>query len=329
MTEAAVIGAGVAGLVCACELVDRKVSVEVYERSVDIGPACCSWFAGGMLAPYCERDTAEIPVMQQGLLARDWWQRHVSDVTSMGSLVVSLQRDRNEIKRLSRLGKRCEWIEPSKIGSIEPDLKDFPGPGLWFPDEAHLDPRQALLDMVGYLKHRAVPIHFGEAVDPGDVNAEFVIDCRGYAARETLQGLRGVKGEMLLLHTDEIQLRRPVRLLHPRQPIYVVPRRSGLYMLGATAIETDESHVSARSMLDLLHSLFLLDSRFGEAAIVEMGAEVRPAYHDNQPKLSQRGHVISVNGLFRHGFLLGPSLAIQVADIVLGQRQGEAWSECG
>lgn len=329
MTQATVIGAGVAGLACACELVDRGVSVTVHERSAETGSNSCSWFAGGMLAPYCERDTAEIRVMQQGLLAKNWWQRHVSGVVSRGSLVVSLPRDRNELKRLSRLGRRCEWIGRSELGAIEPDLGDFPGQGLLFPDEAHLDPRRALLDMVEYLQSRNTPVHFGDSVGPCDVDSEFVIDCRGYAARNELPELRGVKGEMMILRTGEINLSRPVRLLHPRQPIYVVPRDHQRYMLGATVIENDDrQRVSARSVLELLNSVILLDSRFGEAEIIETGADVRPAFDDNMPKLLRKDNVIFVNGLFRHGFLLGPSLATRVADAVLDPGQWEELPIC-
>lgn len=325
MSEVAVIGAGVAGLACACELVDRGVEVAVYERSETLGQESCSWFAGGMLAPYCERDTAECEVMQQGLIARDWWQRHVSGVTGRGSLVLALPRDRNELSRLARLGGQCRWVEREEIRGIEPDLEEFPGSGLLFPDEAHLDPRRALAELAGYLENRGGSIHFGQAVHPRDLDAKFVIDCRGYAARDVLRGLRGVKGEMMILHTDEISLSRPVRLLHPRQGIYVVPRDRNRCMLGATLIENDERHrLSVRSVLELLKSALLLDSRFGEAQIVETGVDARPAFDDNIPRLCRQDNVIFVNGLFRHGFLLGPALAARAADAVIDHgRWGE------
>ena len=46
---------------------------------------------------------------------------------------------------------------------------------------------------------------------------------------------------MLLLKLPELSLRRPVRVLHPRVPVYIVPRGAGLYMVGATMIESDEA----------------------------------------------------------------------------------------
>ena len=48
---------------------------------------------------------------------------------------------------------------------------------------------------------------------------------------------------------------------------------------------------------------------FGEARIVEFGSGLRPAFPDNLPRIGIRGNTISVNGLYRHGFLIAPVLA--------------------
>jgi glycine oxidase len=118
-----------------------------------------------------------------------------------------------------------------------------------------------------------------------------------------------------VLRTREVDFKRPVRLLHPRHPIYVVPWGDGLFMLGATVIESEDAGpVTVRSALELLGSAYALHPAFAEAQIVEMGAGVRPAFADNVPKIVVRGSTIHVNGLFRHGFLLAPPLAELVAD---------------
>ena len=73
------------------------------------------------------------------------------------------------------------------------------------------------------------------------------------AASDALPGLRAVRGEMILLRAPEITLTRPIRLLHPRHPLYVVPRGDGIYMLGATQIESAiRAKMTARSALELL-----------------------------------------------------------------------------
>ena len=48
---------------------------------------------------------------------------------------------------------------------------------------------------------------------------------------------------------------------------------------------------------------------FGEARIVEFGSGLRPAYPDNLPRINIRGSKVTVNGLYRHGFLIAPALA--------------------
>jgi len=50
-------------------------------------------------------------------------------------------------------------------------------------------------------------------------------------------GLRAFRGEMVVLRTDHIRLTRPVRLLHPRQPLYIVPRAGGMTALDCVIID--------------------------------------------------------------------------------------------
>ena len=139
---------------------------------------------------------------------------------------------------------------------------------------------------------------------------ETIIDCRGLGARDELPDLRGVRGERIVVRTREVDLQRPVRLLHPRHPLYVVPWGDGLFMVGASVIESEDAGpVSVRSALELLGSAYALHPAFGEAEIVDMGAGVRPSFPDNVPKIVVRGRTLHVNGLYRHGFLLAPALA--------------------
>jgi glycine oxidase len=65
--------------------------------------------------------------------------------------------------------------------------------------------------------------------------------------------------------------------------------------------------------MELLNAAYALHPAFGEARVIETGAGVRPAYPDNLPRSSADGGIIRVNGLYRHGFLLAPSVAQDVA----------------
>ncbi|MFT5656852.1 MAG: glycine oxidase [Gammaproteobacteria bacterium] len=301
--EVSIIGAGVAGLTAACELVDRGVSVTIYEQSEHLGGSACSWFAGGMLAPWSEQESADQTIVDLGVQALDWWGSHVDNLQRNGSLVLSMQRDKRDIQRFARLTSNHVWLDGDQIAQLESDLSGSFERGLFYKDEAHLDARQALQQLAHYLSDRGIDIQFGQAVNTEDCHGDFVIDSRGFSARQSLPQLCGVKGEMLLLKTQDIKLNRAVRLVHPRNPLYIVPRDDGLFMVGATMIENDErNRITARSMLELLSAAYALHPAFGEEEIVEIGVDVRPAFDDNLPRLLRNKNTLYINGLYRHGF---------------------------
>jgi glycine oxidase len=74
-----------------------------------------------------------------------------------------------------------------------------------------------------------------------------------------------------------VKLHRPVRLLHPRYPIYIAPKPNDLYVIGATELESeDESPMSVRSALELLSAAHSLHPAFGEARVLELNVQRRP-----------------------------------------------------
>jgi glycine oxidase len=315
-----VLGAGIAGLTCALELAERGASVEVLERAPQLAAAGCSWFAGGMLAPWCERENSPPLIVSLGTESLSWWRQRFAGTVVKGTLVVAHARDTAELLQFGRRTANFERVAGEAIAELEPDLAGRFSQGLYFPEEGHLDPRAALAALRDRLAERGVHIRFG-VVDPGRRAGRALIDCTGLAARDRLPDLRGVKGEMLLLRLPELTLMRPVRVLHPRAPLYVVPRGEGLFMVGATMIESDEAtRVSARSMLELLSAAYALHPAFGEAQILEIGTGVRAAFPDNLPRLRHAGAALHVNGLYRHGFLLAPALARRAADVLLEGR---------
>lgn len=316
-----VIGAGVAGLTVATELVLRGEKVQIFDPAGPPGPHGCSWWAGGMLAPWCEYENAEEPVLRLGQQAIGWWADKV-DVQRRGTLVVAARRDLPDLRRFARRTEGYTEVGP-EIPELEPDLPGF-AQGLFFGDEAHLNPRAALEGLFAALRAQGVAFH-KRAAPEGLTN---VVDCRGLAARDHLTDLRGVKGEMLVIRCPGVTLTRPVRLLHPRIPLYIVPRGDGVYMLGATMIESeDRGRITARSMLELLSAAYALNPAFGEAEVLETGVDLRPAFPDNLPRIRRRGGTIFANGLYRHGYLLAPALAQGVADLALNDTHSELVDE--
>jgi glycine oxidase len=315
-----VIGAGVAGLACALELAERGASVQLLERASEPARAGCSWYAGGMLAPWCERENSEELIATLGVPGIDWWSERAA-VARNGTLVVAHARDATELTRFARRTSHCQWLDGGGLRELEPELADRFDRALFFAGEAHLDPREAMSSLVQRMTALGVSLRYGVDATDCRFDSEVTVDCRGLAARDVLNDLRGVKGEMLLVHSNEVQLARPVRILHPRIPMYIVPRGSGLYMIGATAIESEDAQrVTARSVIELLNGACMVHPAFGEAQIVELGSQVRAAFPDNLPRLRWHGRTLHVNGLYRHGFLLAPTLAQMAAAAVLQDR---------
>jgi len=159
---------------------------------------------------------------------------------------------------------------------------------------------------------------------------DLVIDCRGTGASlkqsasdcAPLTDLRAVRGELFHLFAPEVQLSRPVRLMHPRYQLYIAPKQQGHYVVGASEIESDDqSPMSVRSAMELLSAAYSVHSGFAEANILEQVSQCRPAFSDNQPKIIANNRLIQVNGLYRHGFLIAPVVLAQVLALIAQRQQ--------
>ncbi|MRG90811.1 FAD-dependent oxidoreductase [Polyangium spumosum] len=321
--DVAVLGAGVMGLVAAATLVRAGQRVAVFERAADI-TASAAWRSGGMLAPDCEAEIADPIVVALGRRSLALWPSLVPGVATNGTLVLAPPREPGVLTRFERLTRNHESLDEQAIAGLEPALAGRYRRGLFFPSEGHLDPRRTLLALTTWLGEAGVPIEFGFSGDPGSLLADRIVDARGLGARDHFPTLRGVKGEMALVRSRDVGITRPVRLLHHRHPLYVVPREGGVFMIGATTIESDSTdtneapRVTLRSAGELLTQAYALHPAFAEAEILELEAGLRPAFPDNAPRIEVSGRTIAVNGLYRHGWLLAPALAARIVDVLRG-----------
>ncbi len=318
MSDITILGAGVMGLSIAAELAARGVTACIIDPAGAPGPHHCSWWAGGMLAPYCEEESADPVVVRHSLDAAAWWQRMGATVHPTGTLVLAPSRDQTELQRFARRTRQHRTVDAAEISALEPELQDRFRSGLFFETEGHLTPRLAMTALC----KKVAPIE-----TKGDPTG-LIIDARGLSARDALPDLRGVRGEMLVIRCPEVTLTRTIRMLHPRIPIYIVPRGDGIYMLGATMLESGaKTRVTARSAIELLSAAYALHPAFAEAEILELGADARPAFPDNLPRLRRRGNTLYANGLYRHGYLLAPAVARMAADHILNGQIPEFMDE--
>lgn len=317
----AVVGAGIMGLNAAHAL-QKNHHVTLYERE-KFPVKNASYMAGGLLAPFAEIEHMSEDLIRAGFASMKIWQEILPSLKQhvgffqKGSLLVAHKEDAHMLERFAqKLPPQQSWKNAGRedIKALEPELERFEK-GIYLPEEAQIYAMEAMHALYNALQHRIL--------ETGDIeklkdNHDWVIDCRGYGAGNDDPELRGVKGEIITVRNPEFTLQRPVRLMHPRYPFYIVPRGNHEFLIGATLIESADTNVTLKSTLELLSAAYSLHTSFAEAKIVEMQAGIRPAYPDNMPRITITGNVIRCNGLFRHGYLVSPVMAQCVADYIIG-----------
>jgi len=321
----AICGAGIMGLSAAYALSRSGHNITLFDPA-GFPARNASFIAGGMLAPYSEIDHMGAEWLEPCFASIDLWAEMAEtlggniEFQSGGSLIIAHEQDRHSLARFEGyLPKNDANITQIHAGDVEPTLTPF-GPALSLQGEASLHPAKTMAALCAYLQgHIAFK---NSAAMPKEIAADYdaVIDCRGMAAKGDLPELRGVKGEIVVVRNEEFILSRPVRLMHPRYPLYIVPREDQHFMIGASIIESAEHKaVSLHSAMELMSALYSLHPSFAEAQIIEIAADIRPSFPDNLPKIIRRGNIIHCNGLYRHGYLLAPIMAETLAAMMAGE----------
>lgn len=317
-----ITGGGIVGLWQAYAFARAGFHVRLVERSAVPFVASASRMAAAMIAPECEAESAPTIVRDLGRRSIELW-RVYPGLLVRGTLVVAPTRDAADLLRFSHMTERHEAVDARHIAELEPALAGRFARGLLFPHEAHVGAMGALTWLLGEVRALGVTTEFRAPVSSVHADADIVVDCRGIGAQADMSLLRGVRGERVIIQSRDVVLSRPVRLLHPRQPIYVVPQGEGRFVVGASVIEREDAGpITVKSALELLGSAYALHPAFAEAAILDMGAGVRPAFPDNVPRIvvEDSGRTIRVNGVYRHGYLLAPVLAEAAVAFVLDGR---------
>lgn len=323
-----VVGAGLAGRLSAYLLSQKGHRVTVFESSSRPDPAAserraAAWTSAGMLSPTAEMESGGVAVRDLGRKSLAMWKEihhtaplglelndslmvcHAQDIASAQRILSLLEDDAQSIIR----------IDAKEIRSFAPEIKGTLH--AWrLLGEGHLHPARAMQSLMDGALH--TQWNFGEDVREvlsgcvvsrcGRQSFDWVIDARGTGAANDLP-VRGVRGELVVLHAPGFTLERPVRLLHPRWRVYLVPRPNEQLVVGATEIESEDlSPISVQSALELLSAAFSIFPSLAEARILHTDVNLRPATRDNLPLAQTRDGLTHINGLFRHGWLLAPAL---------------------
>jgi glycine oxidase len=330
--DIAVVGGGLLGRCLSWRASRAGAQVALYDAAGSRGEGSAAWAAAGMIAPTAEAVDADPQIHAMGRHSLALWPQWLAELPvpvfyrDSGTLLLWHGEDAGEAVRVERVlaSRRAQAystrVASARIGELEPALEARFQQALYLPGEAQLDNRELLMAVAIALEDAGVECHWDTIVSDDVLpDAGIVVDCRGMGARREWPQLRGVRGEIVRLHAPEIELHHMLRLLHPRCPVYIVPRAEGRLVVGATSIESDDySTVSVRGALELLTSAYSVLPALAEARILEFNTQVRPALPDNVPALrfDHRHRALHINGLYRHGFLLTPALVEEVLSLL-------------
>jgi glycine oxidase len=334
MASIGIAGAGLLGRLLAWRLTRAGHRVTVFERTPSAQPSfdgqgAAAFSAAGMLSPVAELESASPGVARLGLRSIGLWSRIVPllpgrpHFSQRGSLLLAHRSDlgaaQRVLERLRQAGEpalAAEALDEPRLRQLEPALAGIAHAWL-LAGEAQVD---TLGVMAGLYEGAAAAIwRFGacvEQVEPGRLRVagqgwqafDTVFDVRGVGARPDLP-VRGVRGETVWLHAPGLRLARPLRLLHPRHRVYVVPRPGDELIVGASQVESeDRSAVSLKSAVELMTAAHSVLPQLSEARIVRLDRNLRPALPDHEPRTDIGEALVRINGLFRHGWLLAPAL---------------------
>ncbi len=342
--RAAIIGAGLAGRMLGWRLCELGAKVTLFDakKRDHFGTGRV---AAAMIAPSTEAVMTEPLVEQIGRRSLVLWKAWLDQLTASisqqvyfnqpGTLVVAHPQDDADWQRfIQHADTKLEpatfsHLNHSQLKVAAPELSHRFDKAAYFPDEAVLDNQQLYVALAQYFDLKGVQWFEDTPIDEVNENGrlprvdqafDWVFDCRGNGARPTQPELRSVRGEIIRVYAPEVNITQAVRLMHPRYPLYIVPKPDHEYVIGATQIESaHESPVTVRSGLELLSALYSLHSGFAEAHILRMDVGCRPAYPDNLPRIQHHNRRIQLNGLYRHGYLFTPALVEDVLALINGQ----------
>ncbi|MCL6263230.1 FAD-dependent oxidoreductase [Craterilacuibacter sp. RT1T] len=342
MAKLGIAGAGVAGRLLAYQLAARGHRVTVFDPAagpepVGDGSGAAGFTAAGMLSPLAELEHAPPEVAQLGARSLPLWQqvaaalaarletRADSYLRCAGSLLLAHPSDTGSAQRVLARLKLAPALAPrlaspqalsaAELGVLEPELAPgmhawlLAGEGQVFP-YALLPALAAASEAVWCWGARVSRLSPGRLTlaDGAEHAFDWVVDSRGLSSADALP-LRGVRGEVLWLHAPGVALHRPLRLMHPRHRVYMVPRPGDVVVVGASEIESaDRSPVSLRSAVELMAAAHSAMPALAEARILHLETNLRPALPDNLPLTHIEPGLIRLNGLFRHGWLMAPAL---------------------
>jgi len=356
----AIVGAGVCGLGIAWRLAQAGCKVEVFDKG-EAGQGA-TWAAAGMLAAGVETEPGEQALLALNLVARRLWPDFARELEAAsgldigyrdeGTLVVAPTRDDAAQLRFTYefqlgLGLELQWLNGAEVRRREPHLRAGIAGGVYSAADHQVDNRQLALALKAAFLGAGGILHEHTEVTGLDMEAgrargvwagaeRHRADAVVLAAGPWCGGLswvpeaarppvRPVKGQVLTLRMDPGAPLLSHVLWAPK--IYLVPRRDGRLLVGATVEEKgfDET-LTAGGVYELLDAAWRPLPAIEELPILETSVGFRPTSRDDAPILGESAvdGLILATGHHRNGILLAPVTADAIAHLLLS---GETMTE--
>ena len=356
MNDVVIVGGGLVGLSSAWRAAQAGMQVAVVDPAPGSG---ASGVAAGMLAPVTEVHYGEEALLRLNIAGARRWPGFAAELESASGSMVGYQQDGtllvgfdaddhrvlDDLHRFQQeLGLDVERLRSRACRAQEPMLSPRVRGGLLAREDHQVDPRRVTAALVSACRGAGVRLVADEVVavekdddrvggvrlrDGGHLPARQVVLAAG-AASSRVPGLgaelrppvRPVKGQILRLRSrDGAQhLSMAVRGVVQGRSIYLVPRRDGEVVVGATQEELgDDVAVTAGGVRELLDSAAAIVPGIDEFLLVETAAGSRPGTPDNRPLVgpSTLPGLLIATGHHRNGVLLTPITSEAVVAFLL------------
>jgi glycine oxidase len=278
----------------------------------------------------------------------------------LGALHVALDRDEAaQLRRVHDLQRshdlEAEWLSTRQCRELEPGLAPSFHGGVLAAGEAAIDPRALTEALLAACGEEGVEVHAGTEVVDGifkgeqltgvqtargqsdvqstfdrplafELRAQTVVLAGGawsggmsWLPEHARPAVRPVKGQVVELRARGEE--PPAHHILASERVYLVPRRDGRLVVGATVEEMGfDTAVTAGGVYELLREAYRLLPDVAEMELVDAVAGLRPGTPDNLPLvgLGAIDGLVLATGHYRNGILLAPLAAQTVAEQLSG-----------
>ena len=336
------------GCSIAWRLAQAGLKVTVIER----GRVGCeaSRAAAGMLTPQGGAESGG-PFFELCLRSREMYRKFGQEVTEAsgidieykdeGTLFVVVEgEDQEERTRWAswqlEAGLPLDHLSADEVRKMEPAVTQSATRAIFLPQEHQVENRRLMDALEVAIKRAGVELIEGSDVtaistDRDKVtgvecgrerlSADFVVVAAGTWSSRLLEPL-GLNIRITPAHGQMIAVRGQAcplnRVLHSSK-VYVVPRRDGRILIGATVERTGfRKAVTVSAVKYLLSAAVELVPSIEDFEIVEMWSGLRPDTPDHLPIIGPGGvdNLLLATGHFRNGILLAPLTAELVAELI-------------